>query len=247
MFHELWGGSGNKITDGVVCALQMHLLIRIHRQLRPRVVNVTNEAYQGRLKSVGIASEVLPLFSNIPLTPQRHLFNRDDSKWVFVVFGTLRRGWEFERLLAEIERARELSGIEECRFISVGRLGDYGQSLWEGMERIGYQRFAFERLGELDESDVSRVLHAADFGLAVSPLEIIDKSGAVAAMRDHGLPVVVTRFRPEMARSLVAGREGFILLNDDFQESLRAAKRLPCRESLPQVAQTFIESLKAAE
>jgi hypothetical protein len=69
------------------------------------------------------------------------------------------------------------------------------------MKRSGYENFVFERLGELEESDVSRALHSADFGIAVSPLEIIDKSGAAAAMREHGLPVIVTQFRPETARS----------------------------------------------
>lgn len=247
MFHELWGGAGNKISDRLIYTLQKRLVARINRELQPSVVNVTNEDYRRRLEGIGIISEVLPLFSNIPLTPQEPRHKGGERKWVFVVFGTLRKGWEFERLFAEIELAREASGINECRFVSVGRLGDYGQSLWESMEQSGYEHFVFERLGELADSEVSRVLHSADFGIAVSPLEIIDKSGAVAAMREHGLPVIVTRFRPETAGSLVTGREGLILLNDKFQEGLRAAKRLPSRDSLPQVAQTFIESLKAAE
>lgn len=247
MFHELWGGSGNKLTDPVICALQKHLLARIQRELRPRVVNVTNEFYRKRLKSIGVASEVLPLFSNIPVMPPESTSRDERRRWVFAIFGTLRKGWEFERLLAEIDRARKASGINECRFVSVGRLGDYGQALWERMQQTGYEHFIFERRGELEDSDVSRVLHSADFGIAVSPLEIIDKSGAVAAMREHGLPVIVTRFRSEAAGALVSGRPGLILLDDGFQESLRAAKRLPCRETLQLVAEAFIDSLQAAE
>jgi hypothetical protein len=148
MFHELWGGSRNKFTDPVICALQKHLLARIQRELRPRVVNVTNEFYRKRLKSIGVASEVLPLFSNIPVMPPESTSRDERRRWVFAIFGTLRKGWEFERLLAEIERAREALGIDECRFVSVGRLGDYGQSLWEGMNQSGYKHFVFERLGE---------------------------------------------------------------------------------------------------
>ena len=247
MFHELWGGSGNKLTDPVICALQKHLLARIQRELRPRVINVTNEFYRKRLKSIGVASEVLPLFSNIPVMPPEAKRRDERRRWVFAIFGTLRKGWEFERLFAEIERAREALGIDECRFVSVGRLGDYGQVLWESMKQSGYRHFVFERLGELQDSDVSRVLLSADFGIAVSPLEIIGKSGAVAAMREHGLPVIVTHFLSEGFGSLHAGRQDLVLLDDRFQERLRAAKRLPRRESLPQVAQTFIESLQAVE
>jgi hypothetical protein len=246
LFHELWGGLENRFRDRVIYSIQKYLLIGIYRKLRPRVVNVTNQTYQERLKSIGITSEVLPLFSNIPLTPQRDLVNRDERKWVFVAFGTLRKGWDFERLLAQIDLAREASGIKECRFVSVGRLGDHGQLLWEAMKQSDYKHFIFEKLGELEEDDVSRVLHSADFGIAVSPLEIIAKSGAVAAMRDHGLPVVVTRFRPEVAASAASNQPGLILLDDRFQESLRAAKRLACRDSLPRVAEAFIESLKSA-
>ncbi len=247
MFHEVWGGSTSRLRDRVVYALQKRLLVHIHRQLRPRVVNVTNETYRQRLESIGIASEVLPLFSNIPLTPYEAPRNRAERRWVFAIFGTLRKGWEFERLLAEIERARETSGIEECRFISVGRLGDYGHSLWEGMKQSGYKRFVFEMLGELEESDVSRVLHSADFGIAVSPLEILDKSGAVAAMREHGLPVIVTRFMSPVTPDVSRTHPELILLDKHFQHSLRVAKCLPCRELLPSIANSFMNSLLEAQ
>lgn len=245
-FHELWGGASNVFGRTIIPALQKRLLLYLCRGLSPRVLHVTNEEYQQRLASIGITSAVLPLFGNIPVLANASA-HRNSDEWVFAIFGTLRRGWCFERLLLEIERARVVAGKKRCRFVSVGRLGDHGQSLWQDMEQSGYSHFVFERLGELEESDVSRALHSADFGIAVSPLEIIDKSGAVSAMREHGLPVIVTRFRPEATRSQVAGRPDLVLLDDRFQETLRTAKRLPSRDSLPLVAQTFIESLKAAE
>ncbi len=246
MFHELWGGSSNIVGRTIIPVLQKRLLLYLCTGLSPRVLNVTNEEYQQRLASMGIASTVLPLFGNIPVLGKASA-HRNSDEWVFAIFGTLRRGWRFERLLLEIERARLVAGKKQCRFVSVGRLGACGQLMWESMEQSGYKHFVFEKLGELEESDVSRALHSADFGVAVSPFEIIDKSGAVAAMREHGLPVVVTRFRSEVAGAAAPNRPDLILLDDRFQESLRAAKRLPCRESLPLVAEAFIESLKDAE
>ncbi len=244
-FHELWGGSSNIFGRTIIPALQKRILLYVCRGLSPRVLNVTNEEYQQRLASMGIASAVLPLFGNISVLAKASP-HRNADEWVFAFFGTLRPGWRFEQLLLEIERARLVAGKKQCRFVSVGRLGDHGQLLWEAMRQSDYKHFVFEKLGELKEADVSRVLHSADFGIAVSPLEIIDKSGAVAAMRDHGLPVVVTRFRSEVAGAAVPNRSGFIVLDDRFQESLRTAKRLACRDSLPRVAEAFIESLKSA-
>jgi hypothetical protein len=47
-------------------------------------------------------------------------------------------------------------------------------------------------LGERDTDFVSTYLRWADFGLATVPAALVEKSGSVAAMVEHGLRVIVT-------------------------------------------------------
>jgi hypothetical protein len=47
--------------------------------------------------------------------------------------------------------------------------------------------------GERSVAEISKILQSLDLGLATSPRQAIQKSGSVAAMLEHGLPVLVTR------------------------------------------------------
>jgi aspartate 1-decarboxylase len=80
----------------------------------------------------------------------------------------------------------------------------------------------------------------------VSPLEIIDKSGAVAAMREHGLPIIIMRFISCDLTSRCAMPPDVICLDDHFQRNLMSAKRSTHGDSLPKVANSFLSALSAA-
>ena len=41
--------------------------------------------------------------------------------------------------------------------------------------------------------EISKILQTLDIGIATTPRQVIQKSGSVAAMLEHGLPVLVTR------------------------------------------------------
>jgi hypothetical protein len=216
-----------------------------------------------------------------------------EDEWVFVFFGSLRRGWEPEPLLSRIDSARAAAGKKSCRFLLIGRLGEHGESVWGKMKGGGYENFSFEKRGELVPQEISRSLQECDFGIAVSPLHLLGKSGAVAAMREHGLPVIVSRstspnaqegpastlrsgcppgpnIRPSIeadaltrgfcqdrggsrkhtdaaltSRALLAQRftSWIVLLDEDFEKNLTVAKRTPCQEILPEVADAFLNAL----
>ena len=64
--------------------------------------------------------------------------------------------------------------------------------------RTGYSSFNAQGVpvgetGELATADISHLLGAADLGIASHPWALIGKSGAAAAMIEHGLPVLVPR------------------------------------------------------
>src|SRR6201995_2483307 len=48
-------------------------------------------------------------------------------------------------------------------------------------------------VGEKEPAELSRLLQTLDFGIGTHPWALLGKSGAVAAMLDHGLPVIVPR------------------------------------------------------
>jgi hypothetical protein len=273
MFHELWIEPTGGWTKQVLSRLQKALLVDLCRVLKPGVVHTSIPYYRERLECAGVACRELPLFGNIPVIAQE--ITRREDEWVFAFFGSLRPGWKTEPLLSRIEQARAAAGKSRCRFLSIGRLGHYGEKIWEQMERSGHENFVFEKRGELPSADISRELQSANFGIAVSPYHLLGKSGAVAAMREHGLPVIVNRFDSRMAqegpacqvrggsrkhadpaltsRALLArreegvGEEMHILLDKNFSKNLAAAKRDPARESLPEIAEAFLNSLKNPE
>ena len=106
-------------------------------------------------------------------------------------------------------------------------------------------------LGEKSPDEVSQLLQTLDFGIATHPWALAGKSGAVAAMLDHGLPVIVPRddwtlrHKPfpvpsinplmtrlsEMPPELMAGR---------------LAWRKPPKARLPEIAQKFLTSMETA-
>jgi len=245
MFHELWVERGGGWKFQILSRLQAALVLQLCRTLKPSIIHTSNISYKKRLADAGVASSILPLFGNIPPVPTD--IKTDPSHWVFAFFGSIRRGWEPEPLLSRIEEARVCTGKTKCRFISIGRLGEFGDKIWSSMERSGYEHFVFEKRGELCPGDVSRELQSANFGIAVSPLDILGKSGAVAAMREHGLPVVVNRFDKPLPDDNFASLHDLILMDGQFSENLSAATKEPCHDRLPDVAGEFLRSILASK
>ncbi len=266
MFHELWVEPRGGFQKKILSLLQRRIVSMLWHNLQPKVVHTSNPYYASRLESAGIPCGELPLFGNIPVV-QRECPRRVDE-WVFVFFGSLRRGWEPEPLLSKIESARAASGKAACRFVSIGRLGMVGELLWDRMENAGYRKFSFHKRGELPPPEISHALQSADFGIAVSPLRLLGKSGAVAAMREHGLPVIVNNLQSKKTKEdfaiqeqegsrkhadpVVASRAFLtnrlnaptILMDDNFELNLTATKRGACKETLPEVADQFLKDLK---
>jgi len=255
MFHELWIEPEGTWTHRALSRLQQAHIVDLCRTLGPMTVHTSNPYYAARLESAGIPCRELPLFGNIPVVP--HESPRDEDEWVFVFFGSLRRGWEPEPLLTRINSARAAAGKKICRFVSIGRLGEHGESVWKKMKGGGYENLVFEKRGELDPPGISRSLQECDFGIAVSPLHLLGKSGAVAAMSEHGLPVIVNRMVPGSAPASGVPRTeiedaaqefpAWILLDENFEKNLTTAKRTNCQEMIGSVTDQFLFELEGTD
>ncbi|MCX6967516.1 MAG: hypothetical protein NTZ46_07000 [Verrucomicrobia bacterium] len=221
MFHELWIGFGAAapLKQRLVGALQRQCILRMIRKLKPRAVHTSNATYAGLLKNGGVAAMELPLFGNIPVhdlgseavlpaqlsaagIPADPADRRD--WWLALFFGTLHHEWNPRPFTDLLLRAAERAGKRIC-MVSVGRLGAFGEALWEKMRLENGREILFVKCGEQSCEAISTLLQIADFGVAVTPWELMGKSGSAAAMLDHGLPILFTRDEPGVG-ALAEGR-----------------------------------------
>jgi hypothetical protein len=204
MLHELWVGiSRNEGARArMVGALQKHCLTRLLGQVRPSRVHTSNAAYQAALRQAGWESAVLPLFGNIPIVP----IDREAAAaqlrvlaglrlpagplTVGVLFGTIHPEWDPRPVLASLQEAARATG-RRIALIAVGRIGAHGSALLARLADGDLVSSA--ALGELPARQISTILRASDFALSAHPWALTGKSGTIATLLEHGLPVLVSR------------------------------------------------------
>ena len=243
MFHELWISRRPNIKSFVISILQ-ELLIRLTcKILNPALINTSIDFYKWRLKRFDIQSEILPLFSNIPNFTRDSHSNLSTTKfWNFVFFGSLDPKWQPEPFFTLVEESRQLSQILNCNFIKVGRLSSKSQELWDLIVDAGstskYSHFHFYDVGEQSPSSISKILNESTFGVSMAPLMWIGKSGSVAAMMEHGLPIIVPVYEGynNESQSTSAYDNNFILIDSGLPLRLRSAKRWPVSEQCTKIA-----------
>lgn len=262
MFHELWIGdyAGASAKERLTGKLQRYFILKLHKKLRPNLVHTSNPTYLARLSQNGIAALVLRMFGAVPIAAQR------DKDWVFSqlsqggvavnegnresylllgIFGSLHLVWPAEPLFTYLQRASKLSG---CRFVllAIGRLGA-GEQLWDKLAHTYAAQFDFVKLGELPVERISQVFHEIDCGIATSPYSIIGKSSTVAAMLEHGLPVIVNRNDTEWCSPAEQNQEPLLHLMDESlpDELNRGLPRLSPSSRLPLTARQFLQDLNA--
>jgi glycosyltransferase involved in cell wall biosynthesis len=261
MFHELWIGSHDTASwkDRLMGYAQRVCILRMIRRIAPTFVTTSNGAYIATLTNDGIQAELLPLFGNIPLAEEpkiewfhdqlRHAGlpvesgNRSDCR-VFAFFGTLHPEWCAEPLFSYLSEWANRSR-KKIVIASIGRLGS-GEALWTRLSREYAEAFHFITLGEQPASKVSGFLQSADFGIAASPWELIGKSGSVAGMLEHGLPVIVSRDDVHFAgfKNEKSCHPGLTKMNAELPARLPLLRRQPPQSTLPEVAAQFIRSLR---
>lgn len=207
MIHEIWIGWEKSAVwkERAYGYVQKKIIRNICKELRPIAINTSNRAYQDELTSVGIPCDVSPIFTNIEKTklkqpaaflPESKAFQRVlpllGDQLVGVFFGAFQDGWPIETFAADVKRVSD-SYKPRIVLISVGRQNAIGLRNWELLTRCVGSAADFFELGEMSDKDLSGILDRADFGVTNTSPSIMGKSGAVAAMKAHGLPVVAPR------------------------------------------------------
>ncbi|HSY54112.1 MAG TPA: glycosyltransferase [Opitutaceae bacterium] len=260
MLHELWLGLevGASWRARAIGWLQHRGILCLLDQLDPDCMQTSNTSYQHALSREGFEITVLGLFGNVPIA--------DDSsnvmplaRWLPVsvngigavtftalTFGTLHPQWKpdatVDWLLATARRLGRPPAL-----IAVGRVGSHATAI---LDRFRQQGIQVEVTGELDTATVSHLLRAVDFGIASHPWALIGKSGAAAAMLDHGLPVLVPRddWRLRGASSLQPAALDPLLDRlaglDDVRTTRWLAGRRSPKSALPRTTDALLESME---
>jgi glycosyltransferase involved in cell wall biosynthesis len=259
MFHELWIGEAidTSFKNKLMGKAQKLIISDLLKKLRPRVVHTHTPFYRHLLGRLGYHVTLLPLFGNIPLTtqpwpdwlqekwPEGGLFSNARERkswWIFVMFGTIHPEWDAENFWRQAQDACQRSN-KKCLLISIGRPGGIGERSLRALQLHEGSSWRVLNLGQQSPEAISQCLLTADFGVSAAPPEYVFKSGTVAAMVEHGLPVLVTRPAGSYAdcppEILLLG-----LKNVERHFEVRSLKKSEPQSLLPAVAAQFIEDLQ---
>ncbi len=255
MFHELWLGlnPSDPLKYRLLGWIQRRQILRLARQISPAVVHTQASVYVEVLRREKISAHLLPLFSNIPIAPppdeadMENLLTSEGfltaSGWrtgrlIFVLFGSLHPEWNPQKMM------QKLSGQNPI-FLTIGKLGAKGREIWQRFASDYADQAAFADLGELPPGKISAVLQWADAGVAASPWNLIEKSGSVAAMIEHGLPVIVTRNDFLPSQNCLSDPAWATRLHPvwDPAFSVKKLTRRPTCARLPETGRQFLHDL----
>ena len=263
MLHELWIGMerGAPWRRRLIGTIQRRAVLDLVRHLQPTVIHTSNATYAGLLRKRGIQARLLPLCGSIPVVaspdpawlggelarlggPKARALSREDV-WRFGIFGSLLSAWQPEPLFSYISEA-SAQARHEVIIATIGRSGP-GASIWEPLCRRYGVRFSFAALGERGVSEVSSFFQSIDFGIAMSPWQLIGKSAATAAMIDHGVPVIVSRDEADFGIATEASNSTLVYRMDaDSPHWLLNVRRQPPRSRLPDMAAEFLADIEQA-
>ena len=203
-FHETWIGAEQNAAycDRVIGWMQRASLRYVLQQWRMDVATTAVAPYRRMLAGVGVGAQEVCLCGNIPIAvaPAESTFlnlvkipERDARDCLFLaVFGSLYPPWDPTRLLRDLVECAPRLGKKRVVVVCCGRQ-DKGAFEHFAAQATIQGQVEWVHLGVLGEDKISAVLSCCDYGLSTTPWSLIQKSGAAAAMLEHGLPVIVSR------------------------------------------------------
>jgi glycosyltransferase involved in cell wall biosynthesis len=242
MFHEIWIGEqiGTPLKTRVFGFCQRKIIETLVKKLACRVMHTSNPAYVQLLGRHRITAKHLPLFGGVPIVPVENEAERNDPVLRLGIFGSIHPEWSPDEMFTQLQTLGK-----PIQLAHIGRIGP-GESVWTELTKRYGSEIEFSRLGEQPLAEISRFFSSIDFGVSTTPLALIGKSSCVAAMLDHGLPVIVNRddvhFRGIPAPALTS--ELLIPVDKKFLARLKSVRRQSPHAQLPQVAEQFLREIK---
>ncbi|WP_114751770.1 glycosyltransferase family protein [Pleomorphovibrio marinus] len=195
MFHELWVGMNTESSTLFFLwgNLQKILIKKLLINLNPDVIHTNTEVYRIQLGNLGFVAHKLVIFSNIKNAcynlnkkgKNRKIIS-NKNKISLVLFGSIHPGAPVEEFASEIFRTWKQKEIE-VQLTIIGRSGDLRKKWTSSFRSVGIE---VRLLGEQSPEHISKVLDNSTMGITTTPFALIEKSGTIAAMLTHGLPII---------------------------------------------------------
>ena len=203
MIHEPWLVSYRKMSkESFVGMLQRGLLKLLIYKIGPRIIHTSNMFYQEILEKGGVYSRLLHLPGNIPVIERIEQeiikefvelgINKNSRKdWVVLgTFGKMRANIDYLALLRTLLERTDLQG-KKIAFFSIGKAGIHCDEIFRSLEQNYKENLLVHKFGERTTDEISSFFQLLDYGVTSVPEHLLGKSGAYAAMRNHGLKILV--------------------------------------------------------
>lgn len=190
MFHEIWIGAYPRApwSERWQGRRQKREILKFLECAKPQTIYATNCAALDRMNQEGVDSSYLYLFGNVPFAPLGDDQLPRDHELQVAFFGTLYDSFPYP-LLSEQLLAVSKTTKQTIRILVLGRHREQGgiQALQNEAEKHDFQ---LEVTGELNSESLSHHLQKSALGISTTPYDVLGKSGATAAMLEHGLPIL---------------------------------------------------------
>ena len=263
VFHEIWIGEypNAKFKERLIGKLQKRMIMKLIDYSKPKVINYTNAGAKIRLESNGVECSYLPIFSNIPVSKKtdqswiiktlvesnKSITNRMLDGFIFYgFFGTIHDGWPARQLLERLRMYTSAQGKSPA-LLHAGFLPK-NKNRWKEIKKKYTGDWLVHSFGELPKAEISNYLQGLNFGLTSTPWDLIGKSGTIAAMIEHGVPVIVNNKGGSPGAPLIVQEKFNSLIIKADEHLLLKLKKYktmePVTDNIDKIAADFIAMLK---
>lgn len=214
-FHEIWIGAYPRASwkEKFIGGWQKREILKFLNLAQPQVIHTSNPATIDRFKREGITAEFLYLFGNIPFHSSG---NHSNEILDVAFFGTIYDQFPYELLGTHLKDISETYS-KEVNLRIIGRQRE-SAGLSKLMGMADTHNFKTTITGELRPNEISHQFQMCSLGISTTPYDVLGKSGATAAMLEHGLPILAYDDGDTSVENLFAPRpfqKQVFLLNDE--------------------------------
>ncbi|WP_226696589.1 glycosyltransferase family protein [Neotamlana sargassicola] len=248
MFHETWLGlkTNDSLKYQIIGFLQKRIIKRLRSAIKFKVVHTHTQFYMRELNKIGFYNvKYLPVFSNIPVIDIKESPYKENKKVKFVLFGSIHPNVDFVEFFNELQDFYKHKMGFTLEVIFIGKSGRF---LDPWINELKSRKIPFSTLGEQNPESISEVLQQVNYGITTNPSFVVEKSGTVAAMREHGLKVIIVaeKTEPKDTFKLKFNKSLFEYKSGNLKEFLEDGhKKNTDVLGINSVAQKFLNDIKA--